>query len=276
MPAAVPCDGSALQRRRWRRRRRWLKNERKRRAAARTLQHGPSQRSLIELEQAFEADLRGRSAPFLVCLVVVVSAECVRSPPTLVCSVSRLRFLALAFRLFLSGNCLYPAIGRRFCLCVFVDTAPSSSPSSLRSVSRSLFVVALARMRTAITGVVAVGSLLLYFARACCRHSSAQCAVCLCGVRQWIVLVALIRLVGVFVQLRLRPPPCDSAAVRLRHLATPPPCDSAALRLRHLATPPPCDSAAATPLRQKIYRPTPQSASKQKSASRVHFQCPCR
>ena len=37
--------------------------------------------------------------------MVVLSAECVRSPPTLVCSVSRLRFLALAFRLFLSGNC---------------------------------------------------------------------------------------------------------------------------------------------------------------------------
>ena len=40
-----------------------------------------------------------------MCLLVVLSAECVRSPPTLVCSVSRLRFLALAFRLFLSGNC---------------------------------------------------------------------------------------------------------------------------------------------------------------------------
>ena len=49
-----------------------------------------------------------------MCLLVVLSAECVRSPPTLVCSVSRLRFLALAFRLFLSGNCLYAAIGRRF------------------------------------------------------------------------------------------------------------------------------------------------------------------
>ena len=244
MPAAVPCDGSALQRRRRRRRRR-PKNERKRCAAARTLQHGPSQRSPIELEQAFEADLRGRSAhvsaPFLVSLLVVLSAERVRSPPTLVCSVSRLRFLALAFRLFLSGNCLYPAIGRRPCLCVFVDTAPSSSPSSVRSVSRSLFVVALARVRMAIAGVVAVGSLLLYFARACRRHSSAQCAVFFCGVRQWIVLVALIKLVGVFVRLRLRPPPCDSAALRLRRLATPPPCDSAALRL---ATPPPCDSAA--------------------------------
>ena len=40
-----------------------------------------------------------------MCLLVVLSAECVRSPPTLVCSVYRLRFLALAFRLFLSGNC---------------------------------------------------------------------------------------------------------------------------------------------------------------------------
>ena len=175
---------------------------------------------------------------------------------------SQERFLALAFRLFLSGNCLYPAIGRRPCLCVFVDTAPSSSHPSVRSESRSLFVVALARVRIAIAGVVAVGSLLLYFARACRRHSSAQCAVFFCGVRQWIVLVALIKLVGVFVQLRLRPTSCDSAA----------------LRLRRLATPPPYDPAAATPLRQKTYRPTPQPqpASKQKSASRVHFQCPCR
>ena len=42
------------------------------------LQNGPSQRSLIELEKAFETDLRGRSAPFLVCLLVVLSAECDR------------------------------------------------------------------------------------------------------------------------------------------------------------------------------------------------------
>ena len=184
-----------------------------------------------------------------MCLLVVLSAEGVRSPPTLVCSVSRLRFLALAFRLFLSGNCLYHAIGRRPCLCVFVDTAPSSSPSSVRSVSPSLFVVALARVRMAIAGVVAVGSLLLYFARACRRLSSAQCAV-FCGVRQCIVLVAFIKLVGVFVRLRLLPPPYDSAALRLRRLATPPPSDSAA------ATP---------PLRQKIYRPTPQPASKHRN-----------
>ena len=111
------------------------------------------------------------------------------------------------------------------------------------------------------------------WARCCCISRARAAATRVrsalfffCGVRQWIVLVALIKLVGVFVRLRLRPPPCDSAALRLRRLATP----------RRLATLPPCDSAAATPLRQKIYRPTPQPASKQKSASRVHFQCPCR
>ena len=69
---------------------------------------------MIELEQAFEADLRGRSAPFLVCLLVVLSASVFDLYPPWFALSLVYASLPLHSASFFPEFFLFATIGRRF------------------------------------------------------------------------------------------------------------------------------------------------------------------